>query len=121
MVNQHNSIYHHPAKEKLVATIVGVVTGTDRILSPDVTVFLALNQHPVRVLFREVKNEVRLDTLDKLIEGIKRLTDLVYRTNTARLSGKTTVYVAQKIVEIDDAIAMINQIYGLFRYQFDQR
>ena len=64
---------------------------------------------------------MRLDTLDSLIETMKRLMDRVYRANTARLSGDTTSYVAQKIIEIDDTIAMINQIYSLFRYQFDQR
>ena len=39
--------------------------------------FLVLSQHPERVLFRDVRTEVRLGTLDLLIETMKRLTDRV--------------------------------------------
>ena len=72
-------------------------------------------------MFKEVKKEVRLDTLDKLIEKMKRLTDLAYRTGAAIFSGRTKTYVTQRITEIDEAMAMTRQAYGLFRYQLDTR
>ena len=84
---------YNPQNQQHVSHFMGVVVGADGIPRPDVTSFLVLSQHPVRVLLRDVRAEVRLDTLDSLIETIKRLTDRVYR---ARLSGETTFHVAQK-------------------------
>ena len=75
---------------------MGVVVGADGIPRPDVTSFLVLSQHPVRVLLRDVRAEVRLDTLDLLIEKMKRLTDRIYRMNTARLSGGDNILCGPK-------------------------
>ena len=65
---------------------LGVVTGSDNVTRPDDRGFLTLNQHPVRVLFREVKAEVRLDTLDELITQMMRVTNNV---STVRLVNMT--------------------------------
>ena len=100
---------------------LGVVTGPDEITRPDDKGFLILNQHPVRVLFRDVRAEVRLDTLDDLITQMKRVTNNIYKVTTARLSGEAAAYVAAKIILVDDGVAMLNQIYRLFRCQYDQR
>ena len=66
---------------------LGVVTGTDTITRPDDKEFLVLHQHPVRIPFRDVREGVRLDTLDSLITQMKRVTNNIYKVNTARLSG----------------------------------
>ena len=100
---------------------LGVVTGTDRITRPDDKGFLVLHQHPVRILFRDVRAEVRLDTLDSLITQMKRVTNNIYKINTARLSGGAAAYVAAKIILVDDGVALLNQIYRLFRCQYNQR
>ena len=74
----------------------------------------------MRILLKDVRAEVRLDTLDSLIDKMKTMTDNIYRMNTARLSGGATAYVAEKIIAIDDDIALMNQIYRLFRCQYNQ-
>ena len=100
---------------------LGVVTGPDNITRPDDRGFLTLNQHPARVIFREVKAEVRLDTLDKLITQMMRVTNNVYKVSTARLSGREAAYVADKIIMVDDSVAILNQFYRLFYCQYNQR
>ena len=70
---------------------MGVKFATDGTLRPDEVSFLALRYNPVRILLREVRKEVKIDALEDLIEEIKRLTALVYMTNTARLSGDQQV------------------------------
>ena len=52
---------------------------------------------------------------------MKRVTNNIYKVNTARLSGEAAAYVAAKIILVDDGVAMLNQIYRLFRCQYDQR
>ena len=112
---------YNPQDQQYVSHFLGVVTGPDKITRPDDKGFLVLNQHPVRVLFRDVRAEVRLDTLDDLITQMKRVTNNIYKINTARLSGGATAYVADKIIAIDDDIALMNQIYRLLSCQYNQR
>ena len=112
---------YNPQDQQYVSHFLGVVTGPDKITRPDDKGFLVLNQHPVRVLFRDVRAEVRLDTLDSLITQMKRVTNNIYKMNTARLSGGAAAYVADKIILVDHGVALLNQIYRLFRCQYNQR
>ena len=99
---------------------LGLVT-TNNVTRPDNKGFLTLSQHPARILFREVKAEVRLDTLDDLITQMARVTNNVYKISSARLSGREATYVINKITALDDSVAILNQSYRLFCYQYDQR
>ena len=50
-----------------------------------------------------------------------RVTNNVYKVSTARLSGREAAYVADKIIMVDDSVAILNQFYRLFYCQYNQR
>ena len=62
-----------------------------------------------------------MDTLDELITQMARVTNNVYKVSSARLSGKEATYVADKIIVVDDSVAILNQFYRLFCCQYNQR
>ena len=59
--------------------------------------FMTSGHDSATALFKEVRSEVRLDTLDKLTREMKRLKDLAYKTDIAKIYGKTKTYVTRMI------------------------
>ena len=68
-----------------------------KTLEPNTMSFMTSGHDSATALFKEVRSEVRLDTLDKLTREMKRLKDLAYKTDIAMIYGKTKTYVTRMI------------------------
>ena len=85
-ISPHN--FSNPPKEAGSARIT-------KTLEPNTMSFMTSGHDSATALFKEVRSEVRLDTLDKLTREMKRLKDLAYKTDMTLM-----------IVDIDVATAV---------------
>ena len=73
MMGEDSIRHFNPSVERFTAHFMGIKTGEDGVTRPDMMRFYVMRSNPIRTLYKEVKDQVRLDSLDELINLTRKL------------------------------------------------